>query len=80
MPPSYRIYPFYLVIKDEDRSLFTVVGPMTDDTPWNDLVCRAQEAGREVRCFTSGRGQTRESIIRNVREQLRLEYTDEVLV
>lgn len=80
MPRSSRIDPFYLVLKDEDRGLFTVVGPLTDDTRWNDRVCRAQEVGRKIRCFTPARERTRESIIRSVREQLQLEYTDEVFV
>lgn len=26
---------FHLLLTDHDRGLFTIVGPMTDDTEWN---------------------------------------------
>jgi hypothetical protein len=48
-----RPTPFHLVIVDEDKSAFAVEGPMTDDTLWNDAVCRAQQEGRAVRCFST---------------------------
>lgn len=54
MPRSRRIDPFCLVVVDRDRRTFTVEGPMSDDTSWVNAVCRAQEAGRQVNCFTSG--------------------------
>ena len=44
---------FFLAVIDEDNRIFTIEGPMTDDTRWNDAVCRAQSAGRSVRCFTA---------------------------
>jgi hypothetical protein len=36
---------------------------MSDDTDWNNRVCEAQAKGREVRCHTPGRSQTRQQII-----------------
>jgi hypothetical protein len=27
--------PFYLIVTDNDRGVFSVEGPMTDDRPWN---------------------------------------------
>ena len=48
------VAPFLLVIKDEDAKVFSVVGPMKDDTSWTKRVVAAQKAGREVRCFTAG--------------------------
>lgn len=80
MPRPHTNELLHLVIQDEDRSLFTVVGPMADDTPWIERVCAAQKTGRCVRCSSAGRGQTRESIIRSAREELGFEYTDEVFV
>jgi hypothetical protein len=80
MPRQRRIDPFFLVLKDEDRDLFTVVGPMTDDTPWINRVCQAQDQGRQVRCFTPGASQTREQVIANVKQELKLKYTDEVFL
>jgi hypothetical protein len=58
-----RIEPFHLVVVDDDRRLFSVVGPMTDDTDWNRRVCDAQDKGRQVRCYTPGRGRTREQVV-----------------
>jgi hypothetical protein len=34
MPDSDRTEPFYLIVADHDRGVFSVVGPMTDDRPW----------------------------------------------
>jgi len=45
--------PFVLVIVDDVAKLFAVEGPMVDDRRWTDAVCKAQESGRQVRCFTS---------------------------
>lgn len=43
---------FLLVIKDDDAKVFSVEGPMLDDTPWIDRVVAAQKSGRSVRCET----------------------------
>ncbi len=80
MPRPGKIDPFLLVLKDEDRGLFTIVGPMTDDTHWNQRVCQAQGKGRQVRCFAAESDQTREQVITNVQHQLGLKYTDEIFV
>ncbi len=80
MPRTRKIEPFLLVLKDEDRKVFTVVGPMTDDTPWNHRVCEAQDTGRQVRCFTAGRDQTREQVIAEAQRDWGFEYTDDVFV
>ncbi len=71
---------FFLVLKDEDRGLFAVIGPMTDDTPWNNRVCQAQDQGRHVSCYTPGKSLTRDQVIAGVKQQLKLKYTDEILV
>lgn len=80
MPRQKQISPFFLVLVDDRKKLFTVLGPMTDDTPWNTRVCQAQDRGEHLRCFTAGAGQSRDQIIENIRQDLRLEYTDERLV
>ncbi len=59
-----RVDPFFLVIVDDDRNVYTVVGPMTDDTDWNKRVCDAQDHGRGVRCYTPGPSHTREQVVR----------------
>lgn len=54
MTKSRRIDPFLLIVADRDAGTFTVEGPMIDDTPWNNAVCRAQDAKRHVNCSTAG--------------------------
>jgi hypothetical protein len=48
-----KISPFYLVVIDDDRKLFNVIGPMVDDTSWTNRVARAQDEGLNVRCQSS---------------------------
>jgi hypothetical protein len=55
-----RIEPFLLVVVDDDRHVFSVAGPMTDDTAWNKRVSDAQDRGRRI----PGRSETRDQVIR----------------
>lgn len=79
MPRRRQIEPFLLVITDRDRGLFNVIGPMIDDTAWNDRVCEAQRQGRQVNCDVP-RQNSKETVIALMKRQLGLEYTDEQLV
>jgi hypothetical protein len=49
---SYRPL-FLLVVVDEDKKVFNIVGPITDDTEWNVKIVELQKSGRNVRCFSS---------------------------
>ncbi len=49
---------------DDDRKEFSVEGPMTNDTTWNEAVCRAQEQRRHVRCSSSPIEQPKEYLKR----------------
>jgi hypothetical protein len=66
MPRSRLIAPFFLVVADWDICVFTVEGPMIDDTPWNEAVVRAQEARRHVNCCNPGG--TRDEAVRAYRQ------------
>jgi hypothetical protein len=55
---------FYLIVLDQDRNEFSVEGPMDDDAGWNSRVCKAQAAGRHVRC-SAALDPTRESAATN---------------
>ena len=46
--------PFFLIIADYDRGMFSVEGPMTDDRPWNLAAGRARENHRHVQCGPTG--------------------------
>jgi len=74
-----RVEPFYLVIVDDDRHLFSVEGPMSDDTGWINRIDKAQERGRPVRCYDAGRGQTRDQVVNGARN-MGLTETSETLV
>ncbi len=54
MSGSHPIAPFFLIVADQDRGVFTVEGPMTDDGPWNLAAGRAREAERDVVCGPAG--------------------------
>ena len=71
---------FFLVIKDEGRGLSNVVGPMNDDTHWNKKVCHAQGNGRLVRCFSADASRSKDEIIINVQQELKIKYTNENLL
>ena len=49
-----KIAPFFLIVADRDKRVFTVEGPMVDDTEWNEVVGRAQREGRNVMCCSVG--------------------------
>lgn len=46
--------PFYLIVTDHDRGVFTVEGPMTDDQPWNEAAAHARNHQRRVACGPTG--------------------------
>jgi len=55
VPRPCRPVPFFLIVSDLDKGVFTVEGPMNDDMPWNKAVERAQGVGRQVKCCNGGR-------------------------
>ena len=42
--------PFFLIIVDHDRGVFSVEGPMTDDRPWKDAATNARSHQRRIEC------------------------------
>lgn len=42
---------FYLVIVDDDKKKFNIVG-MYDDTKLNEEIVKLQKQGRNVRCYS----------------------------
>ena len=71
-----RIDPFFIVITDDERKVFNVLGPMTDDTYLTNKIAACQDAGRQVRCHTAGRGQSRDQIISSYAANFHYVYTD----
>lgn len=54
--------PYFVVVKDDDRRVFSVHGPMSDDRAITDAAVRAQVAGRHVNCWTEPERLTRAQI------------------
>ena len=54
-----KIVPFFLIVADRDKRVFTVEGPMVDDAQWNEAVGRAQKEGRPVTCCGAGSDRSR---------------------
>jgi hypothetical protein len=47
--------PFFLIVTDHDRGVFTVEGPMADDRPWQAAARKARDRQqRHVVCGPSG--------------------------
>ena len=59
---------FLLVVLDHDEKVFSIHGPMSDDTQWNSRVVAAQKAGRQVNCSTPS-GHDRPAVALSVRRQ-----------
>ncbi|HEY8126163.1 MAG TPA: hypothetical protein VIF88_12190 [Methylocystis sp.] len=53
-----KIAPFFLIVADRDKRVFTVEGPMVD-AEWNEAVGRAQKEGRRVTCCGAGADRSR---------------------
>jgi hypothetical protein len=42
MPRPAHVEPFHLVVVDDDARVFSILGPMSDDTSWNKRVRAAK--------------------------------------
>jgi len=49
-----KINLFFLCVVDSHRKIYSVEGPMVNDEPWNEAVCKAQSSGEQ--CATAGVG------------------------
>ena len=54
MSPTESTQPFYLIVADQDRAVFAVEGPMTDDRPWKDAASYARNHQRRIVCGPAG--------------------------
>lgn len=43
---------FYCVLYEDDKKIFDVIGPISDDTLFTESVCKAQKRGLNVSCST----------------------------
>jgi hypothetical protein len=54
MPASDPTEPFYLIVADHDRGVFSVEGPMTDDHPWESAARYVRDHERRITCGPVG--------------------------
>ena len=54
MPSDDPDQPFYLIVTDQDRGVFAVEGPMTDDRPWKEAATFARNQQRRIVCGPTG--------------------------
>ncbi|HME27829.1 MAG TPA: hypothetical protein VKI44_42015 [Acetobacteraceae bacterium] len=55
MPEADRAQPFFLIVTNHDRGVFSVEGPMTDDRPWKDAARYARDQHqRRITCGPTG--------------------------
>ncbi len=72
---------FLLALLDEDKKVFTVVGPMTDDTTWNHRASEAQKHGRNVKFYGPlNKGVTKEQLIIETRTHTGYSYTEDSIL
>jgi hypothetical protein len=62
--------PFYLVVTDQDRGVFAVEGPMTDDRPWLEAASYARNRQRRIVC--GPRGADRDALAAECRQAHKL--------
>lgn len=72
----------WVVVKDEDDKVFNVRGPTLDDTALTNEVCKAQEQGRQISCFTAPltNERDRKQLIAICTRDLGLTYTDRSII
>ncbi len=46
--------PFYLIVTDHGRGVFSVEGPMTDDRIWREAVREGRRHQRRITCGPAG--------------------------
>ncbi len=46
--------PFYLIVTDEDRGVFAVEGPMTEDRAWQSAAKEARNHRHRISCGPTG--------------------------
>jgi len=47
------LLPFFLVVYDADRCVFSLEGPLLDDTAWERALARARKDGTPLYCVPS---------------------------
>ncbi|HHY0523222.1 TPA: hypothetical protein ACVU5K_005030 [Vibrio parahaemolyticus] len=68
---------FFVVVKDLDKGIFSVHGPVTDDTAITKLVCDAQDTGRQINCEATSAYKSVSELRVSVEKSLGLKFSEE---
>jgi len=77
---ALKVSSWWLVVRDGDRNLFSISGPINDDTPYNELVTTLQKGGRNVTIQTIDATKNRAVLIKEVETSLKCKYTESDLL
>ena len=77
MPPGLRggvqigeiDMSFWLLVTDSDNNVFSLPGPMSDDTDWANRVAAAQKRGRRVNWVTIAADADRAALVERAKTQ-----------
>jgi len=61
---------FFIVVTDDDRRVFDVIGPTQDDTACIEAVVRLQATGRKIRCHRPPSGLSQTELAKRCQEEL----------
>ncbi len=71
---------FYFFVVDEERKAFTIHGPITDETAWNQEIGHLRQAGKNIRGFCSPLTGPAEELAAEFSRVTGLTYTTEPLL
>jgi hypothetical protein len=68
---------WWLIEKDSDRKIFTVIGPIFDDTKYIEKSCLVQRQGKNITISTvDSKKNTKPKLIDEFRQMLKYEYVE----
>ena len=72
------IAPFYVIIRDNDKKVFNIEGPLISDEFWNETVSQAQRKGCDINCDIAERNmEIRDLLIEETVKRLGYQYTND---
>jgi len=80
MPRQRKIEPFYLVLVDHDSKMFNVIGPIVDDTKWNNKIVELQHTGRNINCFDVPGSESVNDTINSYSRQTGYSFSQELII
>lgn len=71
---------FYLLIVDDDKEIFNVIGPISSDIDWSKKVVDLRKSGRNIRCFSCNINEPINNIINSYSQQMKYNYSEQLII